>query len=75
MNKLANFIAAAGRAFKDAHRRSVVFSWTVSSAPQLGAAFGSVRAALDGGGPRSHGAAMTMIRNRFFGICREIICA
>jgi hypothetical protein len=39
-------------------------------APPLGP-----RAALDGGGPRSHGAAMTVARNRFFGICREIICA
>jgi len=75
MNKLANFIAAARHAFKDAHRRGVVFSWPVSSVPQLGAAFGSARAALDGGGPRSHGAAMTVARNRFFGICRVIICA
>jgi hypothetical protein len=33
------------------------------------------RAPLDGETPPSHGAAMTIIRNHFFGICREIICA
>jgi hypothetical protein len=55
-----------------------IFSSSVASGPQLARTLGKPlrpTVALDGGGPRSHGAAMTMIRNRFFGICREIICA
>jgi hypothetical protein len=55
-----------------------IFSLAVASEPQLVRTLGKSprrTVALDGGGPRSHGAAMTMIRNHFFGICREIICA
>jgi len=32
-------------------------------------------AGLDGKRRCPHGAAMVVARNRFFGICREIICA
>jgi hypothetical protein len=78
MNKLANFVAGARRAFKDIFAAGVIFSPPVASgsqSPDLERNIRSAARALDGERPRSHGAAMTAARNRFFGICREIICA
>jgi hypothetical protein len=78
MSKLANFVAAAPRTFKEIFVAGVIFSPPVASGPQspdLERNIPSAARALDGRRPRSHGAAMTAARNRFFGICREIICA
>jgi hypothetical protein len=68
-------IAGAPRTFKDVFVAGVIFSLSVASKPQHAQALGRAFHPLDGARPPSHGAAMTMIRNRFFGICREIICA
>jgi len=64
-------------------RREIVAAGTFSdpcvfdaaAVPRPGGGVGRRRGALDGAAARPHGAAMQVARNRFFGICREIIRA
>jgi hypothetical protein len=79
MNGLPNFDSEGAAYFQRTPLvASVIFSLSVASAPQPAPILGKTfrpSPALDGERPPSHGAAMTIIRNRFFGICREIISA
>jgi hypothetical protein len=75
MNKLANFDSGSAARFQGHLRRRRYFlascGFRAASCPALRQ---NVRP-LDGERSPSHGTVMTVARNRFFGICREIICA
>jgi hypothetical protein len=78
MNKLANFDSEDAACFQERPSSRLLFSrflWLPCRSVPGPSAKCLVRAPLDGERPPSHGAAMTIIRNRFFGICREIISA